>query len=193
MKPLLLLAVLLTFFHCKTVATKDVILRQLTSDKEVVIKPDIYSDTRDSLQVAIPLEFVIYNRSDKAYDFLDLDLIYNGNYISTADDFSITDMHDKRISRFDMSLKAGDSMRVVLRTRSTYTSKSEVQEIFKKYSVEKDVEKFRDSVTLVSYRELRRDFPQIVKNLEKIADSVSITTSNKQEKVFTSKKYKIKW
>ncbi len=55
------------------------------------------------------------------------------------------------------------------------------------------MEKFRDSVTLVSYRELRRDFPQIVKSLEEIADSVSITTSNKQEKVFTSKKYKIKW
>ena len=53
----------------------DIDLLQRFSSKEVIIKPDIYSSTRDSLKVEIPLEVIIYNNTEKDFNFLDLDFI----------------------------------------------------------------------------------------------------------------------
>ena len=43
------------------------------------------------------------------------------------------------------------------------------------------------------YKEFRKDFPEIIKKMEKVPDVIEITTSNKKEKVFKSQSFKIKW
>ena len=62
MKNIFFLGVILSMLSCRA-NKNDIDLLQRFSSKEVIIKPDIYSSTRDSLKVEIPLEVIIYNNS----------------------------------------------------------------------------------------------------------------------------------
>ena len=57
----------------------------------------------------------------------------------------------------------------------------------------KDIENFRDSAKIVPYRQFRKDFPEIIKKMEKIPDVVEISTRSNGEKVYKSQKFKINW
>lgn len=182
----------ITLLSCKSSKNNFIVLQEY-STKNVYIKPDIYSSTRDSLKIEIPLQLTLENRTNKNFDFLEFNFGYNNKYIHAMDDFLITNKQNKKISRFEMKLKSQDSMTIILRTRATYVSLDNTKDIFKKYSINKDAEKFRDSAVLVSYKQFRKDFPNVIKEFERIPDSIGITTSNKKEKFFKSKRYKINW
>ena len=171
----------------------DIDLLQRFSSKEVIIKPDIYSSTRDSLKVEIPLEVIIYNNTEKDFNFLDLDFIYNKKYVSTMDDFFITDTKNRNLSRFELKLRKKDSIVLILRTRATYISNNSAKEVFKKYAINKDVEKFRDSAILISYKKFRKDFPNVIKSLDKTPDSLQITIRKELGKNYQAKRFKINW
>ena len=192
MKNIFFIGVILSMLSCR-VNKNDIDLLQRFSSKEVIIKPDIYSSTRDSLKVEIPLEVTIYNNTEKDFNFLDLDFIYNKKYVSTMDDFFITDTKNRNLSRFELKLRKKDSIALILRTRATYISNNSVKEVFKKYAINKDVEKFRDSAILISYNKFRKDFPNVIKNLEKTPDSLQITIRKELGNNYQAKRFKINW
>ena len=192
MKNIFFIGVILSMLSCR-VNKNDIDLLQRFSSKEVIIKPDIYSSTRDSLKVEIPLEVIIYNNTEKDFNFLDLDFIYNKKYVSTMDDFFITDTQNRNLSRFELKLRKKDSIALILRTRATYISNNSVKEVFKKYAINKDVEKFRDSAILISYNKFRKDFPNVIKNLEKTPDSLQITIRKELGNNYQAKRFKINW
>ena len=71
---------LILLFSCKSNSNNTVTVLQKISTNDVYIRPDIYSPTRDSLKLEIPIEIIIYNKTNKDFDFIDFDFIY-GNYI----------------------------------------------------------------------------------------------------------------
>lgn len=119
-------------FSCKS-NNNNLIVEQTQSIRDTYIRPDIYSSTRDSLKMEIPLELYIKNDTDKNFDFLEFHLIYNKKYISEMNDFYITDMENRKISRFGIKLRKNDSLRIVLKTLSSYISLNDTKEVFKKY------------------------------------------------------------
>ena len=192
MKNIFFLGVILSMLSCRA-NKNDIDLLQRFSSKEVIIKPDIYSSTRDSLKVEIPLEVIIYNNTEKDFNFLDLDFIYNKKYVSTMDDFFITDTKNRNLSRFELKLRKKDSIALILRTRATYISNNSVKEVFKKYAINKDVEKFRDSAILISYNKFRKDFPNVIKKIKKTPDSLQITIRKELGNNYQAKRFKINW
>lgn len=43
------------------------------------------------------------------------------------------------------------------------------------------------------YKEFRKDFPEIIKKMEKDPDVVEITTRSNGKKAYDSQRFKIKW
>ena len=109
------------------------------------------------------------------------------------DDFFITDTKNRNLSRFELKLRKKDSIALILRTRATYISNNSVKEVFKKYAINKDVEKFRDSAILISYKKFRKDFPNVIKSLDKTPDSLQITIRKELGKNYQAKRFKINW
>ena len=184
---------LILLFSCKSNSNSTVTILQKTSTNDLYIRPDIYSPTRDSLKLEIPIEIIIYNKTNKDFDFIDFDFIYNKKYISTGDDFYFTTTNGTWKQRDELKLKSNDSIRLFLRTRVSYIDKDDAVKVLKRYSIERNLETFRDSIIVASYKNFRKDFPDIIKKMEKVPDSIGITTSNKEEKLFKSKRFKINW
>ena len=184
---------LILLFSCKSNSNNSVTVLQKISNNDLYIRPDIYSPTRDSLKLEIPIEIILYNKTNKDFDFIDFDVIYNNKYITTGDDFYFTNSKGGWISRQELKLKKNDSIRLFLRTRVSYISKKDAIKVLKSYSIDRNLDTFRDSIIIASYKNFRKDFPNIIKKLGKIQDSIHITTSNKEEKFFRSKRYKIDW
>ena len=71
---------------------------QSISNEFVYITPDMYSESRDSLKIDIPLEFYIKNNSNTNYDyvettfFINKKYVYLGNYENTVNSKSIVDI-----------------------------------------------------------------------------------------------------
>ena len=184
---------LILLFSCKSNSNNTVTILQKTSTNDLYIRPDIYSPTRDSLKLEIPIEIIIYNKTNKDFDFIDFDFIYNKKYISTGDDFYFTTTNGTWKQRDELKLKSNDSIRLFLRTRVSYIDKDDAVKVLKRYSIERNLETFRDSIIVASYKNFRKDFPDIIKKMEKVPDSIGITTSNKEEKLFKSQRFKINW
>ena len=120
-------------------------------------------------------------------------LIYNKKYISTGDDFYFTTANGTWKQRDELKLKKNDSIRLFLRTRVSYIDKNNAVKVLERYSIDRDLETFRDSIIVDSYKNFRKKFPNIIKKIGKTPDSIGITTSNKEEKIFKSQRFKINW
>lgn len=94
---------------------------------------------------------------------------------------------------YHWEIPKGKDNTIISHIEDLYIGLDDAKKVFKKYAVNKDIESFRDSAKIVSYKEFRKDFPEIIKKMEKIPDVIEITTSNKKEKVFKSQRFKIKW
>lgn len=191
MKNLILLCFTIFFLNCKT--NSPINVKQKISNVDLYIRPDIYTSTRDSLKLQVPLEYTVVNNSNKNYDFFEISLLFNKRKIPITDDFFITDLQNREISRFGLKIKKNDSLRFIIHTRCNYLNISNAKKVFKRYNINKDLEKFRDSVKVTSYKQFRTDFPDVIRELERIPDSLEIKTSNIDDKNFTSKRIKINW
>ncbi len=165
---------------------------QSISNEFVYITPDIYSANRDSLKIDIPLEFYIKNNSNKNYDYVETTFYINKEYVDLG---NYQNIDKKRRSEYEIhwKLSRGESNNIISRIEKLYISIDDAKKVFKKYAVDKDIENFRDSAKIVPYKEFRKDFPEIIKKMEKNPDLVEITTRSNGEKVYKSQKFKINW
>lgn len=165
---------------------------QSISNEFVYITPDMYSVSRDSLKIDIPLEFYIKNNSNTNYDYLETTFYINKKYVYLG---NYENIDKKTRSKYEIhwKLSKGESNNIISRIEDLYIGLDDAKKVFKKYAVNKDIENFRDSAKIVPYRQFRKDFPEIIKKMEKIPDVIEITTSNKKEKVFKSQRFKINW
>lgn len=183
----------LCFFllSCKT-NQREIIFKQQSSADVLYITPDIYASTRDSLKIDVPLEFYVENNTDEDIDYLEMSFIIDNKKLA-LNNFDNFDYQTKEIKDLHFTLLKKHSEKIVSHIKTLYIQKEETQKIFKYYNINKDVEKFRDSVKLVPYKQFRKDFPAVIKELERIPDSLEITTSNKTDKTFKSRRIKINW
>ena len=117
----------------------------------------------------------------------------NKKYIYSGD-FTNIDKYTRKV-KYDgeWKLQKGESNTIISRIKKLYINIDDAKKVFKKYAVNKDIESFRDSAKIVSYKEFRKDFPEIIKKMEKIPDVVEISTRSNGEKVYKSQKFKINW
>ena len=165
---------------------------QTISNEFVYITPDIYSANRDSLKIDIPIEFYIKNNSNKNYDYVETTFYINKKYVDLGN-YENTDKSTKEIKGEDWEIAKGKDNTIISHIEELYIGLDDARKVFKKYGVNKDIENFRDSAKIVPYRQFRKDFPEIIKKMEKIPDVVEISTRSNGEKVYKSQKFKINW
>lgn len=166
---------------------------QSISNEFVYITPDIYSANRDSLKIDIPLEFYIKNNSNKNYDYVETTFYINKKYVYSGD-FTNIDKYTRKV-KYDgeWKLPKGEEDKIISHIKTLYINLDDTKKVFKKYAVNKDIENFRDSAKIVPYRQFRKDFPEIIKKMEKIPDVVEISTRSNGKKAYDSQRFKIKW
>lgn len=187
----ILFIIFITIYSCKN-QESGLIFKQNISNEFVYITPDMYSESRDSLKIDIPLEFYIKNNSNTNYDFVGTKFFINKEYISLGD-YENIDKNTKEAKREDWEISKGEDNTITSRIEKLYIDMDDAKKIFKKYAVNKDIENFRDSAKIVSYKEFRKDFPEIIKKMEKVPDTIQITTRDNGKKNYESKKFKISW
>ncbi|MCS3532767.1 hypothetical protein [Chryseobacterium sp. JUb7] len=139
------------------------IFRQNISHEFVYMTPDMYSENRDSLKIDIPLEFYIKNDSDENYDYVETVFYINGKYISLGN-YKNIDKNTKGVKYDeDWHLSKGKSDTIICHIKKLYIDIDDAKKVFKKYVINKDIENFRDSAKIVTYRQFRKDFPEIIK------------------------------
>ena len=165
---------------------------QNISNEFVYITPDMYSASRDSLKIDIPLEFYIKNNSNKNYDYVETTFYINKEYVDLG---NYQNIDKKRRSEYEIhwKLSRGESNNIISRIEKLYISIDDAKKVFKKYAVNKDIENFRDSAKIAPYKQFRKDFPGIIKKMEKIPDVVEITKRSKEKKAYDSQRFKINW
>lgn len=188
---IILFLAFVTIYSCKN-QESGLIFKQNISNEFVYITPDMYSESRDSLKIDIPLEFYIKNNSNTNYDFVETTFFIDKKYVYLGN-YENTDKNTKEIRGEDWEIPKGKDNTITSRIEQLYIDMEDAKKIFKKYAVNKDIENFRDSAKIVSYKEFRKDFPEIIKKMEKVPDTIQITTRDNGKKNYESKKFKISW
>lgn len=129
----------------------------------------------------------------KSFRLIFLSVSSDKKYISLGDFRNINKITKEVKYDEDWKLPSGKSEEIISRIKTLYINLDDAKEIFKKYSINKDPEKFRDSAKLVSYKQFRKDFPNIIKQMEKNTDIIEITTRKTGEKIYKSQRFKINW
>lgn len=166
---------------------------QNTSNEFVYITPDMYSVSRDSLKIDIPLEFNIKNSSNKNYDYIETTFYINKKYVNSGD-FRNIDKNTREV-KYDgeWKLPKGEEDIIISHIKTLYINLNDAKKVFKKYAINKDIESFRDSAKIVSYTQFRKDFPEIIRKMETVPDVIEISTRINREKNYKSQKFKINW
>lgn len=183
--------IFICIYYCKN-KENGLEFNQNISNKFVYITPDMYSESRDSLKIDIPLEFYIKNNSNTDYDFVETTFFINKKYVNLGN-YENIDKITKEIKGEDWEIPKGKDNTIISHIEELYIGIKDAKKVFKKYGVNKDIENFRDSARIVLYIQFRKDFPEIIKKMEKVPDVIEITTSNKKEKIFRSQRFKINW
>ena len=165
---------------------------QSISNEFVYITPDMYSESRDSLKIDIPLEFYIKNNSNTNYDYVETTFFINKKYVYLGN-YENTDKNTKEIKGEDWEIPKGKDNTIISHIEDLYIGLDDAKKVFKKYAINKDIENFRDSAKIVPCKEFRKDFPEIIKKMEKDPDVVEITTRSNGKKAYDSQRFKIKW
>lgn len=188
---IILFLAFVTIYSCKN-QESGLIFKQNISNEFVYITPDMYSESRDSLKIDIPLEFYIKNNSDMNYDYIETTFFVDKEYISLGE-YDNADKNTKKLYDIHWKLAKGQDNTIISRIEKLYIDINDAKKILKKYAVNKDIENFRDSAKIVSYKEFRKDFPEIIKKMEKVPDTIQITIRDNGKKNYESKKFKISW
>lgn len=184
--------IFICIYSCKN-QEKGLGFSQSISNEFVYITPDMYSESRDSLKIDIPLEFYIKNNSNKDYDYLGTTFYINKKYVYSGDFRNINKYTRKVKYDGEWKLPKGEEDKIISQIKTLYINLDDAKEVFKKYGVNRDIENFRDSAKIVSYRQFRKDFPEIIRKMEKIPDVVEITTRDNGDKTYKAQKFKINW
>lgn len=191
-KIIITLLIFICIYSCKN-QENGLGFNQSISNEFVYITPDMYSESRDSLKIDIPLEFYIKNNSNTNFDYVETTFYIDRKHASLGE-YENIDKNTKKVKYDeDWVLPKGKSDTIISRIEKLYIGIDDAKKVFKKYAVNKDIENFRDSAKIVPYKEFRKDFPEIIKKMEKNPDVVEITTRSNGKKVYDSQRFKIKW
>ncbi|MDR2235545.1 MAG: hypothetical protein LBE92_05440 [Chryseobacterium sp.] len=188
---IILFLIFITIYSCKN-QESGLIFKQNISNEFVYITPDRYSESRDSLKIDIPLEFYIKNNSNTNYDFVETTFFIDKKYVYLGN-YENIDKNTKEIRGEDWEIPKGKDNTITSRIEQLYIDMEDAKKVFKKYAVNKEIESFRDSAKIVSYKEFRKDFPEIIKKMEKVPDTIQITTRDNGKKNYEFRRFKINW
>ncbi|MDY3319407.1 hypothetical protein PG637_08375 [Riemerella anatipestifer] len=189
---IILILIFLCIYSCKN-QEANIGFTQNISDEWVYIIPNVYAPTRDSLKIDIPIEFKIKNNSSRNYDYIETIFYIDKKYIYTGD-FKNIDKSTRKV-KYDeeWELPKGEEDEIISRVKVLYINKDDAKRVFEKYSIQKDIEKFRDSVKIAPYKQFRKDFPEVIKKMDKTPDIVEVVVRYKNDKTYKSQKFKINW
>ncbi|MFC0780984.1 hypothetical protein [Flavobacterium sp. HJSW_4] len=170
-------------------------LEEIISDEFVTITKSMIEVESDSVCLNLPLEFKI--KLPSSVNYLSANLIDNGHYLSTPNDFLIYNKEQpkKVIFDFEQYLLVGKPFKIIIKKRNHLVSKKDAQELLKKYSKKKSLNNLKkgDTINLIPYDIFRKDNPNFLNELRRIEDKIRITTSCKGEDFFNSQDFKINW
>ncbi|KAF2082933.1 hypothetical protein [Flavobacterium sharifuzzamanii] len=173
---------------------ENVSVEHIISDEIVTITRAPNNKKLDSVCLNVPLEFKLNISSDIKY--LSIDNIIDNHYLSTPSDVVIYDkLENKPIFDFKEYLTMNKPFTIIIRERNHLISKNYAIELLKKYNISNSIEHFKlgDTIKLVSYKEFRKENPLFLSDLEKVGDTILITTRKKEEEIYKPKKIKINW
>lgn len=191
MKNYIYALVLLILVSCKSKP----VVEEIISDEFVTITKSMKEVKSDSVCLNIPLEFKI--KLSSSVNYLSANIIDNGHYLSTPNDFLIYNKEypKKVIFDFEQYLLVGKPFKIIIKKRNYLVSKKGAQELLNKYSIKKSLNNLKkeDTISLISYDKFRKDNPQFLKELRRVEDKIRITTNCKGEELFYSQDFKINW
>ncbi len=184
----------LIIFSC-TILTDELKLDQLESDKIVTFSSNFRGNYQDSIKLNIGLKFKMSNYLK--YDFITIN--YKENNILQMDITNYRLVNNDYKSLFPVPFKPNENIDkstfFYLQNRNIRISNSKAQKIVSKYNIEFDKwgERFRDTIQVTNYQQLKKDFPEIFDELNAVGDSLIITTSEVNNKKFRKIFLPIKW
>lgn len=165
-------------------------VQQIISDEKASIFPHYENNHPDSINMKIPTEYKFNIKSEDA-GFPPL-VYYNENGILQSHTTNYSIYNKKSKKRMFSGYDKDTPIHLLIIDRNFHLSKKEAQEILDKYKINKEVSTIEsgDSVNVAPYNKLRKDFPWIVKRLNKVPDSVTFDFTKDH---FLGKKVRIKW
>lgn len=171
-------------------------VNQITSNDFVTILPN---QKKDSISICLPLEFEISTNTSKIRYITWHYYVNNRNrFLDDFFDYQVyiknktKPIHRLTYQQFNQSLDK--SIKIILKEREHYISKKEVQELFKKYKVNKSLDnlKLSDTIKLATYDKFRTENKSIITALNKISDSINFRVMKEDGSFFYLNK-KIEW
>lgn len=176
---------------------ESIAIKQIISDQIVTITPNLKKiDAKDSVSINIPTELEI-ETYDSSLESIDLYYVINQKNLMQISEFEMFINSDKNkpINNLKSYLSVEKPLRIILREKNHLISKNYARELLKKYSINQSLEHFKlcDTIKLISYKEFRKENPLFLSDLEKVGDTILITTRKKEEEIYKPKKIKIIW
>ncbi len=184
--------IILIMFLLSCTGSKDLMeVKQVFSDEKVSLAVD--SSNIDSINIILPVEFQLKNISKKVAD-VRLYYMIDKVMLRQIQDFKIYNGDTGKIIYAIEDLQYNEFPSKIILKQSNYKiSRQDAEILLKKYnkiSVE-DLPKQKET-NLVPYTTLRKENPEIVKNLEKNPDSLILSIAVLKEKPQIIRK-KINW
>ncbi|MDM1549550.1 hypothetical protein HX096_17000 [Empedobacter falsenii] len=185
---------LIVYISCNLFQNKNIEYKQLELDKNIYINYNYYKQYKDSVLLTIPIKFEIKNIQH--FNFIYYSMQVN-NYKLISNEYIVYNEDYKTI--YPMPLKPYDqkidSSINYLILQSINISNNKAKQISKKHNKDFDKwgERFRDTIQVTNYQQLKKDFPEIFDGLNEVGDSLIITTAEKGQKGFKREKFPVKW
>jgi DNA-directed RNA polymerase subunit H (RpoH/RPB5) len=172
MKKTLLSIIILMLLSCesKEIMTID----QVSSDEKVRLYRDVRDLNNDSINISIPLEYKLTKGQKEIYSF-GVIFVSNKKDLEELKDFRIFNKSNKKLLYSTVELSSDEIPNHLLITENDIRiSKEKAEELLIKYKIHENISKIKelDTINLISYNEFKKDNPSIIKELNKINDSI---------------------
>ncbi|MCV9932753.1 hypothetical protein OIU80_10705 [Flavobacterium sp. LS1R47] len=147
---------------------------QVSSDEKVQLYKDIRNSNNDSINISIPLEYKLIKEKKDLYSF-GVIFVSNKKDLEEFKDFRVFSKANHKLIYATVELDPNEIPDHLLITENDIRiSKVQAQKLLIKYKINKDISEIKDSdtITLISYNEFKKDNPSIIKELNKINDSI---------------------
>jgi len=198
MKNLTILPFLVLLFF--TSCSKKIKVDQIISNEYATLHLNI-NDTsnriRDSVNIILPLEFK-FNIKPKQFTNFETSLNINkGEYYKRDTNGYLTynKKSGKRTGNRRIDFDQDEKVNLLIKLDGFNLSYSEAQKLLEYYKIKKTTKDINsvDSLRIAPYSQIRKDFPFILKRLNKVNDSISFMFGLNGDKLNTVKTIKIEW
>lgn len=147
---------------------------QVSSDEKVRLYRDVRDLNNDSINISIPLEYKLTKGQKEIYSF-GVIFVSNKKDLEELKDFRIFNKSNKKLLYSTVELSSDEIPNHLLITENDIRiSKEKAEELLIKYKIHENISKIKelDTINLISYNEFKKDNPSIIKELNKINDSI---------------------